>query len=166
MHFSIFLHFFVVHYKQMANVCVCIQVSIFLCLSLSLYFCLSVYLSLSFYLCLSLSISVCFYLCLSLSIHLSIFLYLSLLTLRLPGGGALWTPPPCSFLHFTTKTSPTTYDETLCKFLYHTCGNSYALIWSKNLIFAHFKASKVLRVQNRDFCTCQFRVNYVWLICR
>ena len=120
----------------MANVCVCIQVSIFLCLSLSLYFCLSVYLSLSFYLCLSLSISVCFYLCLSLSIHLSIFLYLSLLTLRLPGGGTL--TPPCSFLHFTTKTSPTTYDETLCKFLYHTCGNSYALIWSKKFDFRTF----------------------------
>ena len=80
-----------------------------------------------------------------------------ILTLRLLGGGHL-KPPPCSFLHFTTKISPTTYDETLCKFLYHTCGNSYALIWSKNLIFAHFKASKGRRVQNRDFCTCQFRV--------
>ena len=30
------------------------------------------------------------------------------------------------------------------------CGNSYALIWSKNLIFAHFKASIVRRVQHAN----------------
>ena len=31
------------------------------------------------------------------------------------------------------------------------------MLWpgQKNLIFTHFKASKVCRVQNRDFCTYQ-----------
>merc|ERR1712095_135726 len=65
------------------------------------------------------------------------------------GGGGTLNPP-----------LPTTYDETLCKFLYHTCGNSYALIWSKKIYFRTFyhTVSKDRRVQNRDFCTCQFRV--------
>ena len=73
------------------------------------------------------------------------------------GEGALWTPPVvfCILL----QKSPL---QPMMK-LYV---NSYTILvvtpmlWSgqKNLIFAHFKASKVRRVQNRDFCTCQFRV--------
>ena len=84
-------------------------------------------------------------------------LFLESLTLRLLGGGALWTPPVvfCILL----QKSPL---QPMMK-LYV---NSYTILvvnpmlWSgqKNLIFAHFKASKGRRVQNRDFCTCQFRV--------
>ena len=74
------------------------------------------------------------------------------------GGGALWTPPPVVFCILLQK-SPL---QPMMK-LYV---NSYTILvvnpmlWSgqKNLIFAHFKASKGRRVQNRDFCTCQFRV--------
>ena len=51
------------------------------------------------------------------TVYIVTTLRLTVLTLRLLGGGH-FEPPPCSFLHFTTKISPTTYDETLCKFLY------------------------------------------------
>ena len=135
----------------------CVCVSRYLSFSVSLYLYISVCLSI----CLYLSISVCLYLYLSVSISvclfLSIFLYLSLLTLRLPGGGALWTPPVvfCILLQKPPL-------QPMMK-LYV---NSYTILvvtpmlWSgqKKLIFAHFKASKGRRVQNRDFCTCQFRV--------
>ena len=40
------------------------------------------------------------------------------------------------------KISPTTYDKNLCKIIYHTCSNSYALIWSKNIYFCTFGVSK------------------------
>ena len=59
------------------------------------------------------------------------------LTLRLPGG-VHWAPPPDGFFHFNKKIAPTTYDETSRKFLYHTCGKSYALIWSKKIDFRTF----------------------------
>ena len=52
------------------------------------------------------------------------------LTLKRLGGGAQSAPPFC-FLGLTKKNSPITYNETLCKFLIHTCGNYNALIWLK-----------------------------------
>ena len=50
----------------------------------------------------------------------------------MPGGGAK-IAPKIFLLRLTKKISPITYNETLCKFLFHTCGNYNALIWLKKI---------------------------------
>ena len=60
------------------------------------------------------------------------------LTLKRLGGagwGALCAPLFC-FLRLTKKNSPITYNETLCKFLFYTCGNYNAFIWLKKYLVA------------------------------
>ena len=72
-----------------------------------------------------------------------------------PRGGGL---PPIFISLFISKNFPTTYDETLCKFLLYIYEDSRNLIWSKKLSRGHVEYIYVAWVENVNFKNCNFRV--------
>ena len=62
------------------------------------------------------------------------------------------------FLRFSQKFFPTTYDETLCKFLLYTYEDSHNSFWSKILSREHVEYVKVAWAENVNFKDCNFRV--------
>ena len=62
------------------------------------------------------------------------------------------------FLRLSQKLFPTTYDETLCKFLLYTYKDSHDLFWSKILSRERVEYIGVAWAENVNFKNCNFRV--------
>ena len=70
------------------------------------------------------------------------------------GGGQIC---PLNFISsFTLKIFPSTYDKTLCKFLFCTYEDSHNLIWSKKLSRGHVVDIYVGWVENCKNKSCNF----------
>ena len=72
------------------------------------------------------------------------------------GGGKF--APLILFVHSSWKFFLTTYDKTLCKFLFCTYEDSHNLIWSKKLSKGHVEDINVAWLENCKNKNCNFRV--------
>ena len=76
------------------------------------------------------------------------------LTLFILGGGQICSP--YLFIFLSQNFLPTTYDETLCKFLLYTYEDSRNLIWPEKNSRGHVEDINIAWVENCKNKNCNF----------